>query len=103
MEEALMSAFDNQKQYAIDWIVENAKRFSDFHLKIWNYAEPAWREYRSAKAYCDLLRGEGFTVEESSGEMPTPFAASCGKRGPALGSYAEYDAGPAKSQQGCPH
>src|SRR5258708_36911985 len=97
MEEALMSAFDKQKQYAIDWIVENARRFSDFHLEIWNYAEPAWREYKSAKAYCDLLGGAGFTVEEGSGEMPRAFAASWGKGGPVRGRYAEYDAGPGDS------
>jgi aminobenzoyl-glutamate utilization protein B len=98
-----MSAFDKQKQYAIDWIVENAGRFSDFHLEIWNYAEPAWREYKSAKAYCDLLGDEGFTVEEGSGEMPTAFAASWGKGGPVLGSYAEYDAVPGNSQQVVPY
>ncbi|SEF02505.1 aminobenzoyl-glutamate utilization protein B [Rhizobiales bacterium GAS188] len=98
-----MSAFDKQKQYAIDWIVENAGRFSDFHLEIWNYAEPAWREYKSAKAYCDLLGGEGFTVEEGSGEMPTAFAASWGKGGPVLGGYAEYDAVPGNSQQVVPY
>jgi aminobenzoyl-glutamate utilization protein B len=103
MEEALMSALDKHKQYAIDWIDENARRFSDFHLEIWNYAEPAWREYKSAKAYCDLLGGEGFTVEQGSGEMPTAFAASWGKGGPILGSYAEYDAVPGNSQQVVPY
>ena len=98
-----MSALDKHKQYAIDWIDENARRFSDFHLEIWNYAEPAWREYKSAKAYCDLLSEEGFTVEQGSGEMPTAFAASWGKGGPILGSYAEYDAVPGNSQQVVPY
>ena len=98
-----MSALDKQKQYAIDWIEENARRFSDFHLEIWHYAEPAWREYKSAKAYCDLLREEGFAVEEGSGEMPTAFAATWGKGGPVLGSYAEYDAVPGNSQQVVPY
>ena len=92
-----------EKQYAIDWLQENAKRFSDWHVKIWNYAEPAWREYKSAKAYCDLLRAEGFAVEEGSGEMPTAFAASWGKGGPVLGTYAEYDAVPGNSQQVVTH
>jgi aminobenzoyl-glutamate utilization protein B len=32
------------------WIDEQVRHFSDFHLQIWNYAEPAWREYKSAKA-----------------------------------------------------
>ena len=98
-----MPALDKLKQYAIDWIVANAKRFSDFNLEIWNYAEPAWREYKSAKAYCELLSGEGFTVEEGSGEMPTAFAASWGKGVPVIGSYAEYDAVPGNTQQVVPY
>ena len=70
----------SQKRHALEWIDEHARRFSDFHLRIWNYAEPAWREYKSAKTYCDLLRAEGFAVEEGSGEMPTAFAARWANR-----------------------
>ena len=94
-----MATMTNEKRYALEWIDEYAGRFSDFHLRIWNYAEPAWREYKSAKAYCELLRAEGFAVEEGSGEMPTAFCARWGKSGPVLGTYAEYDAVPGNSQQ----
>ncbi|MFI4986243.1 MAG: amidohydrolase, partial [Alphaproteobacteria bacterium] len=97
-----MAELYEAKKYAIEWIEKNAKRFSDWHMRIWHYAEPAWREYKSAKAYCDLLSAEGFTVEEGSGEMPTAFAASWGKGGPVIGSYAEYDAVPGNSQQPVP-
>src|SRR5215813_10055798 len=93
----------NEKRYAHAWIDEHAQRFSDFHLRIWHYAEPAWREYKSAKAYCELLRNEGFSVEEGSGGMPTAFAARWGKSGPVLGAYAEYDAVPGNSQQVVPY
>ena len=92
-----MVTMTGQKRYALDWIEEHARRFSDFHLRIWNYAEPAWREYKSANAYCDLLRAEGFAVEEGSGEMPTAFCARWGKSEPVLGTYAEYDAVPGNS------
>lgn len=34
----------------------NRRRLSDFDLQIWSYAEPAWREYKSSKAYVELLR-----------------------------------------------
>jgi hypothetical protein len=30
------------KRYTHEWVDEHAQRFSDFHLRIWNYAEPAW-------------------------------------------------------------
>src|SRR5229473_3162224 len=74
-----MAIMTNEKRYALEWIDEHARRFSDFHLGIWNYAEPAWREYKSAKAYCDLLRAEGFAVEEGSGGMPTAFCRALGQ------------------------
>ena len=69
-----MSSLSEAKQFAYDWIDQNRQRLSEFDLEIWRYAEPAWREYRSAKAYVDLLRDEGFDVEEGSGEMPTAFS-----------------------------
>ena len=98
-----MARMTGEKRHALEWIDEHARRFSDFHLRIWNYAEPAWREYKSAKAYCDLLRAEGFAVEEGSGAMPTAFCARWGNSGPVLGTYAEYDAVPGNSQQVVPY
>ena len=94
---------DEHKRFALDWIERNRARFSDFNLQIWHLAEPAWREYKSAALYCDLLRGEGFAVEEGSGGMPTAFAAHWGTSGPTVGSFAEYDAVPGNSQALVPH
>src|SRR5689334_17238010 len=92
------------KQFAHDWVERNRQRLSEFDLEIWCYAEPAWREYKSARAYVELLRGEGFEVEEGSGGMPTAFAATW-RNGewPVIGSYAEYDAVPGNSQQAVPY
>lgn len=92
------------KQAAIDWVDANSGRLSEFCRQIWEFAEPAWREYKSAGAYVDLLKREGFEVEEGSGGMPTAFVASWshGQGGPVLGSYAEYDAVPGNSQEVVP-
>src|SRR4029077_7644006 len=98
-----MPGLTDQKRFALDWIDERASRFSDWHLRIWDYAEPAWREYKSAKAYCELLRSEGFEVEEGAGGIPVACAAAWGRGGPVLGSYAEYDAVPGNSQQVVPY
>ena len=99
-----MSGFSAHQAEAVACIDDQRQRFSDFNLKIWNFAEPAWREYKSVRAYIDLLRTDGWEVEESSGGMPTAFAAtwSRGRGGPVLGSYAEYDAVPGNSQQIAP-
>lgn len=93
---------DEATRVADEWIERNASRLAEFEQEIWEHAEPAWREYRSAEAYVDLLRDEGFEVEEGSGGMPTAFAAEWGEDGPVLATYAEYDAVPANSQQRVP-
>lgn len=58
-----MSEISKEKRTSIEWVSANEKRISDFHQLIWNYAEPTWREYKSAKAYCNLLRQEEKDME----------------------------------------
>ncbi len=94
---------DKARAAALDWIGANEARMSAFNERIWSYAEPAWREYKSAAAYVALLRDEGFTVEEGSGGMPTAFVASWGQGAPVLASFSEYDAVPGNSQQVVPY
>jgi aminobenzoyl-glutamate utilization protein B len=98
-----MDAVSREKQTAIDWIEENRNTLSDFHQRIWQYAEPALREYKSARAYVELLRGEGFGVEEGTGSMPTAFLATYGEGRPVLASFAEYDAVPENNQAAVPY
>jgi len=98
-----MLKISEEKQTALDWINANEKMISKFDKKIWGYAEPAWREYKSAAAYRKLLEEEGFKVVEGTGGMPTAFMASYGKGRPVLATYAEYDAVPGTSQQAVPY
>ena len=92
------------KRTAFAWVDENLPRLSAWNQTIWHYAESAWREYRSAAFYVDLLRREGFEVEEGSAGMPTAFVATFRNgRGPTLASYAEYDAIPGCSQKAAPY
>ncbi len=98
-----MPDHDAIRTAALDWIAANQDRLSAFNARIWAHAEPAWREYRSARDYVELLRGEGFAVEEGSGGMPTAFVATWGQGGPVLASFSEYDAVPGNSQQVVPY
>ena len=43
------------KESALKWIESNKKNISDWHQIIWNYAEPAWREYKSSAWYVKKL------------------------------------------------
>jgi len=94
---------DETQRIAIAQIYAGGAHLSEFNGRIWDYAEPAWREYHSAPAYGDLLRAAGFSVEEGSGGMPIAFAASWGQGSPGPGGYAEYDAVLSQSQQVVPH
>ena len=98
-----MTDTEQAKAFALQWIEDNQARLSEFDLEIWRYAEPAWREYRSAAAYRTLLQDEGFEVEEGTGGMPTAFRATWGDGSPRLGTYVEYDAVPGNSQQVVPY
>jgi aminobenzoyl-glutamate utilization protein B len=98
-----MGSMSREQQTALSWVDAHRDWLSRFHREIWQYAEPAFREYKSARAYCELLKREGFEVEEGSGGMPTAFVATFGSGRPVVGSYAEYDAVPENSQQPVPY
>ena len=90
-------------QTADAWVTAHGQALSAWPATIFDFAEPAWREYRSAAWYVDRLRAEGFTVEESSAGMPTAFCAEWKQgTGPTIGLYAEYDAVPGNCQAARP-
>ena len=62
---------------------------------VWEYAEIGFKEFQSAKALTDVLKAEGFAVEEGVAGIPTAFVASWGKGKPIIGLLGEYDALPA--------
>lgn len=92
------------QQTALDFIDAARPELSAWARIIFDFGETAWREYQSAAWYVDLLRREGFSVEEGSGGMPTAFCArwsntaATNGRHPTVGMYAEYDAVPGNCQ-----
>lgn len=62
---------------------------------VWEYAEIGFKEFQSAKALTDVLKAEGFAVEEGVAGIPTAFVASWGEGKPIIGLLGEYDALPA--------
>src|SRR5690348_17492301 len=88
------------KSTADGWVDGHRDALSGWTREIWELAEPALREYKSAAWYVERLRAEGFKVEAGSGGMPTAFCAryNRGRGGPVIGAYAEYDAVPGNCQ-----
>ena len=97
------AALTEPKRTALGWIDDHEAWLSQTTRAIWDFHEPAWREYRSAAHYVQLLRERGFEVEEGSGGMPTAFRASFGEGRPVIAAYAEYDAVPGNSQEAVPY
>lgn len=92
-------------EFLANVIDEKAAMILDANDKIWEYAEMAFKEFRSAKLLCDILREEGFSVEEGLAEMPTCFLGKyrVGSGKPVIGLLGEYDALSGLSQKaGCP-
>ena len=88
------------KQLALDAIEKEQNTILHVADEIWDYAELSLQEFRSAKLYCEVLKQEGFRVEEGVCGIATAFAASFGSGRPHIGILAEYDALSGLSQQG---
>ena len=59
---------------------------------LWDHPETAFTEFESAKYICDVLRSEGFTVEENVAGIKTAFTGTFGSGKPVIGILGEYDA-----------
>ena len=59
---------------------------------LWDNPETAFTEYRSAAYLCEVLRKEGFAVEENLAGIATAFSGSFGSGKPVIGILGEFDA-----------
>ena len=80
------------KQFLYDIIDTKAELLTSLSDKIWDYAELSLLEYKSTAAYVQILKEEGFTVEENLCGIPTAFSGSFGSGAPRIGILGEYDA-----------
>ncbi len=84
----------------IEWAVEEKRdKIIDLSNAVFDLAELGFREKKTVAKFVEVLRGEGFDVEEGLDEMPTAFRASYGTGQPVIAYLAEYDALPELSQQ----
>ena len=77
----------------------NKEVLADISDKIWDYAETAFEEFRSAELIMDAMKRRGFDVESGAGGIDTAFCASFGGGAPVIGVLAEYDALSGLSQE----
>jgi aminobenzoyl-glutamate utilization protein B len=85
---------DALKRKVLDAIDASLDETLQVSRTLFEFAEVALEETRSAALLADRLRSAGFEVEHGTGGMPTAFIARCGTGRPAVGFLAEYDALP---------
>ena len=93
---AAAQSVEEGKQSALGHATALAPLVAEMSSKLWDFAEVALEETRSAAYLAGVLEAEGFAVERGVAGMPTAFLASWegGGDGPILGVLAEYDALP---------
>lgn len=88
-----------QKEAAADLVDKQRAELITMSDTIWEYAETALHEDRSAKLLGDYAERHGFTVRRGVAGMPTAFVASYGEGQPVIAILGEYDALPGISQK----
>ena len=81
---------DKKKLY--DIIEAKSPLLTDLSDRIWEFAEISMMEYKSTAAYVEILKAEGFAVEENLCGIPTAFLGKYGSGSPVIGILGEYDA-----------
>ena len=82
-------------------VEKRAEKICQVNDRVWEYAELAFHEFRSADTICQVLEEEGFTVERGLAGIPTCFTGTYvhGSGKPVMGILGEFDALSSLSQQ----
>ena len=76
--------------------------FENAAMKIWEWAEVGYQEYKSSELLKNELRSNGFSIQSGVAEIPTAFIAEFSNGGPVIGILGEYDALPGLMQTASP-
>jgi aminobenzoyl-glutamate utilization protein B len=96
---SLATAQDEMKQAAFSIIDDHAASLTKLSDAIWENAEIALEETKSAELLASALEAAGFKVTRNVAGLETAFIAEWGNDGPRIGILAEYDALPGISQK----
>lgn len=80
------------KAEAIGIIDKKQEMLNDVNDSIWEFAETAFKEFKSAEKLASTLEAEGFKVERGVAGIETAFTATYGNGKPVIGLLGEYDA-----------
>ncbi len=90
------------KLRAIEFIENHEQQFVSWNNQLWEFAEPPLKETKAVKLLVNILKDEGFRIEENVSGFPTIFIATYGAAKPIVGLFGEYDADPHASNKVVP-
>jgi aminobenzoyl-glutamate utilization protein B len=91
------------KKQAIEFIDSRKVQLMSWNTQVWTFAEAPLKEFRSARLIADVLKKDGFSIEENVAGFPTAFIATYGTIEPVIAFYGEYDADANASNKVVPH
>ena len=91
------------KKELLNSIEQKTDELTSLSDKIWEAAEVAFRENKSAEYLIEYAEANGLIVEKGLAGMPTAFTASYGQGKPVIGIIGEFDALPGLSQTSDSH
>ena len=91
------------KKDLLNSIEEKTLELTSLSDKIWEAAEVAFREDKSAEYLIEYAEANGLKIERGLAGMPTAFTASYGEGKPVIGIIGEFDALPGLSQTTAPY
>ena len=83
-------------------INKHQNTFEGVALKIWDWAEVGYQEYKSSELLQSELAAHGFKITKNVANIPTAFIAEFSNGGPIIGILGEYDALPGLMQTSSP-
>jgi aminobenzoyl-glutamate utilization protein B len=78
---------------------QHAPEFFELADRVWETPELNFAEYRSLSAHREMLRGQGFRIQDAVAGLPTAVMGEAGEGGPVIAILGEYDALPGLSQE----
>ncbi len=91
--------FSKNKKALLQSIEKHEKELIDISDKIWEAAETAFEETKSANLLANYAEENGFTVKRGVANIPTAFTATYGTGKPVISILGEFDALPGISQK----
>ena len=91
------------KKELLNSLEQKSNELTNLSDNIWEAAEVAFREEKSAEYLISYAKDNGLKIEKGLAGMPTAFTASYGEGKPVIGIIGEFDALPGLSQATVPY